>query len=166
MSLIPSLGPLIASSNAVKAIIGSNPVRFYPQGAAPQNAVAPYVTQSVVDTVPLNTLSELPAGDGSRVQLSCWSDNTGTGATSVQALATALRDLIEPHHHILVIRDMGRDFETQRYRIDLDVSVWSDRAAFVSPPDLLGLSGDEASNAFILSGDEQTGTDQLELSDA
>lgn len=129
MSILPSLASIVAGSAAVKAIIGTNPVRFYPLGAAPQNVVAPYVTQRAIDVVPENTLSELPAIDGTRVQLSCWSDNAGAGVTGVQTLALALRDAIEPHHHILQIRDMGRDFETQRWRIDLDVSVWHYREA-------------------------------------
>ena len=129
MSVIPSLASIIAASSAIKALIGPSPVRFYPQGAAPQGVTAPYVTQRAIDVVPENTLSETPKIDASRVQLSCWSDNTGTGATGVQTLAKALRDAIEPYHDILQIRDMGRDFETQRWRIDLDVSVWHHREA-------------------------------------
>lgn len=128
MSILPSLASIVAGSAAVKAIIGTSPVRFYPLGAAPENVQAPYVTQRAIDVVPENTLSELPKVDSSRVQLSCWSDNTGTGPTSVQTLALALRDAIEPFHHILDIRDGGRDFETQRWRIDLDVAVWHQRA--------------------------------------
>lgn len=127
MSVLPSLAEIIANSSAVKALIGTAPIRFYPLGAAPQGVAAPYVTHRAIDVVPQNTLSELPYTDGSRVQLSCWSDNTGTGVTGVQTLARALRDAIEPFHHVLAIRDMGRDFDTQRWRIDLDVSVWNHR---------------------------------------
>lgn len=158
--ILPSLASIVAASAAVKAIIGTSPVRFYPLGAAPQGVAAPYVTQQVIDSAPENTLSELPATDATRVQLSCWSDNTGTGVTSVQALALALRDAIEPYHHILAIRDLGRDFETQRWRIDIDVQVWNHRTAFVadaitwlslgSPDELLELSGDMSDGDDLL----------------
>jgi hypothetical protein len=128
MSVLPSLASLIAGSAAVKSIIGTSPVRFYPLGAAPENVTAPYVTQRAIDVTPENTLSETPYVDATRVQLSCWGDNTGTGQTTVQNLAETLRDLIEPVYHVLDIRDMGRDFDTQRWRIDLDVAVWNHRS--------------------------------------
>lgn len=130
--VLPSLASIIAASSEVKALIGSNPVRFYPLGAAPQNVAAPYVTHRAVDVVPENTLSELPKADMSRVQLSCWSDNEGTGTSGVQAVALALRDAIEPHHDVIDIRDMGRDFQTQRWRIDLDVLICHHRESLSS----------------------------------
>lgn len=125
--MLPNLFGLLKNDSAVTAIIGSNPVRFYRHGSAPQGVIAPYVTQIAVDIVPENNLSDLPPADSCRVQVSCWSDNAGTGSAGVETLAQAVRDAIEPHHHITDIRDGGRDPETQRYRIDLDVTVWLNR---------------------------------------
>ena len=122
--MLPNLFALLAASPAVTAIIGSNPARVYRHGAAPQGVVAPYVTQIGVGQTPENDLSGTPPVDSSRVQVSCWSDNTGTGSLGVETLASAVRRAIEPRWHILDVRDMGRDPETQRYRIDLDVQVF------------------------------------------
>lgn len=123
MSLLPSLASIVKGSTAIKAVIGTNPIRFYPFGSAPQGTAKPYVTELVVDGVPENTLSETPAVDGCRVQLSVWAA-TGSAA---EALALLFRDAIEPTHHILSIRNMGRDPETMTYRVDLDVSVFNHR---------------------------------------
>ena len=122
--MLPNLYTLLRDASAVTAIIGSPP-RFYPHGSAPQNVAAPYVTQRVIDAVPDLVLDDRPPVDACRIQVSCWSDNAGTGSAGIMALAEAVRDAIEPTHHIVDIRDMGRDFETQRYRIDFDVSVWN-----------------------------------------
>lgn len=125
--MLPNLFPLLRDAAAVTAIIGTSPVRFFRHGSAPQGVSAPYLTQLAVDITPEINLSDLPPTDACRVQISCWSDNAGTGSLGVVTLAEAVRDAIEPHHHITDIRDMGRDPETQRYRIDLDVTVWNHR---------------------------------------
>lgn len=125
--MLPNLFPLIRDDNAITAIIGTNPVRFFRHGQAPQGVVAPYITHQAIDVVPENNLDSTPPVDSCRVQVSCWSDNAGAGSRGVETLAGLVRDAIEPYHHILDIRDMGQDPETQRYRIDLDVSVWNAR---------------------------------------
>lgn len=122
--MLPNLFPLLAASSAVTDIIGTNPVRFYRHGSAPQDVVAPYVTHRTISMIPQNNLSGLPLADDSRVQVSCWSDNTGTGSLGVETLASAVRAAIEPTWHILSVTDGGRDPETMRYRIDMDVQVW------------------------------------------
>lgn len=125
--MLPNLFPLLAASSAVTAIIGSNPVRFYRHGSAPQGVQAPYVTHRAIDMIPLNTLSDVPRADRSRVQISCWSDNAGTGSAGVETLAKAVRDAIEPRWDVEDFRVLGQDPETMRYRIDLDVLVFVHR---------------------------------------
>ncbi len=127
--MLPNLAPLIQASTALLAIIGSNPVRFYRHGSAPQDVVAPYVTHRTLSLPPVNDMSGTPRADIGRVQLSCWSDNTGTGSLGVETLASALRDAVEPRWYVLDVRDMGRDPETMRYRIDIDVQVFVHRQA-------------------------------------
>lgn len=129
-----NLFSLLRSSSAVTAIIGTNPVRFYRHGRAPQGVVGPYVTQLGVSLVPFNTLSGLPLADSGRQQISCWSANDGTGATGIDTLARAVRDAIESRFDVIDERDMGQDTETGRYRIDFDVQVFNHR------PDELPLS--------------------------
>lgn len=125
--MLANLFPLLRDASAVTAIIGTNPVRFYRHGSAPQGVIGPYVTHQVVDQPPENDLSGLPPADVARVQVSCWSENLGTGSKGIETLARAVRDAIEPKHYILDVRDMGQDIDTKRYRIDLDVQVWVHR---------------------------------------
>lgn len=122
--MLPNLFPLLKASSAVTAIIGSSPMRFYRHGSAPQGSAAPYVTHIAISMIPQNNLSGLPLADDSRVQISCWSENTGTGSEGVETLYAAVREAIEPTFDILAVRDVGRDPETMRYRIDMDVQVW------------------------------------------
>lgn len=125
--LLPTLYPIVAASSAVTNLIGSPP-RFYKHGRAPQQVVAPYATQRAVTVTPENDLTDTPRADYTRVQVSVWSVNSGTGATGVETLAKAFRDTFEPKYDVADIRDMGQDPETSRFRIDIDVIVWNHRA--------------------------------------
>lgn len=124
--LLPNLYPLVAAAPAITALIGSPP-RFYKHGKAPQGVVAPYATQRAATVTPENDLSDTPRVDGTRVQVSIWSVNSGAGAAGIETLAKAFRDALEPKYDVLDIRDMGQDAETSRYRIDIDVWVWNHR---------------------------------------
>lgn len=125
--MLPVVFPIISSDAAVTAIIGTDPVRFYPHGRAKQGTQAPYVTWFLVSGIPENTLDEVPRVDRFSVQIDCWSDNTGDGADEVQALAKAIRDALEPHAYMTGIIVDGVDPETQRNRIGLQFSIWQDR---------------------------------------
>ena len=121
---LPNLFALIAADPAVTAIIGTAPVRFYPYGSAPQGVTAPYLTQFGASIAPINTLErDASRADSALVQVSCWSDNVGNAMGGVHALAEAVRTCIEREHLIESVRDMRKDIETGRYRIDFDVRV-------------------------------------------
>lgn len=127
--MLPNLFPVLRDSAPVAARITSgDKLKFYRHGAAPMDVAGEYITQQPISILPENTIDgEVPRVDGSRVTLSCWSDNAGGGSKGIESLAKAVRDAIEPYHDILDMRDMGQDEKTKRYRIDLDVSVWNDR---------------------------------------
>lgn len=117
---LPNLFPLVSSSVAVKALIGSSPVRFYRHGSAPQGVALPYVTHRSISGIPQNNLSGMPLADDARVQISCWSNDPA----EIEVLANAVRAAIEPTWHIQNFSDGGRDPETMNFRIDMDVQVW------------------------------------------
>lgn len=125
--MLPAVFPIIKAASAVTALIGTNPTRCYRHGFAPQGVEAPYLTWYVVSGVPENELSDLPRVDNYTVQIDCWSDNTGTGAAQVEALATAVRDAIEPVAHMTGVAVNGIDFETQRFRLGLTFTFWTPR---------------------------------------
>ncbi|MDQ3288649.1 MAG: DUF3168 domain-containing protein [Pseudomonadota bacterium] len=112
---------------AVRAFVGTPP-RIYRHGQAPQDAVAPYITWFSVYGRPEITLSETPAVDNYTIQVDCWSNNTGTGSTQVNALAMAVRDTIEARFHVTAQSIDEQDFQTQRYRIGLQFTYFEHRA--------------------------------------
>lgn len=120
--MLPLIFPLLAGSAAVTALIGSNPVRAYRHGMAPQGVAAPYVTWSVAGGAPENAF-EGACADQFRVQVDCWFDSD----TDVEALASAVRDAIEPAAHLVAYLADERDATTGRYRISYAFDWWSKR---------------------------------------
>lgn len=64
---------LIAHADTA-ALLGSNPIKFYP-GIAPQNTAYPFVVFRVVSNVPSNTKDAVSTLDKYRVQISVFSDD-------------------------------------------------------------------------------------------
>lgn len=121
--MLPPVFQLIAASTAVKAIIGSNPVRCYRHGEAPQKVQVPYLTWYLPSGRPEIHLDEVPRVDENTVHIDCWSNDDA----QVVTLATAVRDAIEPSHPMISIGPNGRDPETMRYRLGMDFTFWTDR---------------------------------------
>jgi hypothetical protein len=124
MSLLPAVYPILRDDAGVAALISG---RVYRHGSAPQNVVAPYVTWSLVTGTPENTLGDLPRVDRHEIQVDCWSENTGSGSRGIETLAQAVRDALEPVAHCTAINLDERDVDTQRYRISLQFTFWTDR---------------------------------------
>jgi hypothetical protein len=121
--MFPVVFPLLSGSSAVKALIGTSPVRAYMHGTAPQNVVPPYVTWSVVSDSPANELDGPPRIDGYSVQIDCWSSDQ----TQVITLAKAVRDAIEAKHYLTGVGPNQADDQTGRYRISMMFSFWTHR---------------------------------------
>lgn len=115
-----SFSPLfttLSASNAVKALIGSNPVRCHPHGEAPQGVAKPYVTYQQVSGSPENYLGTLPDADTSVTQVDVYADTV----SSARAVYSAIRGAVEPVAYVTSVRELGRDAETNNYRISFDV---------------------------------------------
>lgn len=125
--MFPQVFELLAAAPAVTQIVGTTPPRIYRHGIAPQTPAGAYITWFVVYGRPENNLSDLPPADEYTVQVDCWSDNTGTARTQIETLARAVRDAIEPHHHVTGVVVNEQDAETQRFRIGLQVTFWTHR---------------------------------------
>lgn len=121
--MLPNVFQLMKASTAVKALVGSNPVRVYRHGDAPENVAIPYYTWSATST-PENQLDGVPFTDRHNVQLDAWSDDDA----EAEAMAIAARDAIEPHQHMTGFGPSGRDPETMRYRFTLNFTFWLDRS--------------------------------------
>jgi hypothetical protein len=120
--MLPLIYPMLKASSAVKAIIGNTP-RAYRHGDAPQDTTKPYVTWQLVSGNPDNHLSGVPVSDRYSVQVDCW-HQTDAG---VEQLATAVRNAIEPHAHLISIPVNERERDTKLYRIALQFDVLQSR---------------------------------------
>lgn len=98
--MLPPIYSTLANDGAVAALVAT---RIYRHGRAPQNVVAPYITWSVFGS-PENAFDG-PDNDRIRVQVDCWSDDDA----QVEALATAVRDAIEPHAHMTLFENEAGD---------------------------------------------------------
>lgn len=120
------LPPVFALLNvsAVTALVGTNPVRVYGQGNAPQTAPLPHVTWNVIAGTTPATLDR-PGMDNHRVQVDCWAADNATG----KALAIAVRDAMENGGDNVMVSFNGNDIdpETKQYRWSMDFSIWTPR---------------------------------------
>lgn len=125
--MFPPIAALIAGSASVKALIGTNPIRFWPFGQAQKNASGvvetPYVVWQTIYGPPENYLNRTPDIDNWGVQIDVYADT----ATSVRSVAKALRDVLEPHAHITGWRGESIDPDTNKYRYSFDVEFWTPR---------------------------------------
>lgn len=115
MSFAPVFATASAAS-AVTALIGSNPVRCYPAGEAPQGVALPYCTYQQVGGGPENYLNQAPDIDGSLVQI----DVYAATVSSARAVFVALRNAFQPVAYVVGVREDGKDPDTNRVRISFD----------------------------------------------
>lgn len=122
MSFAPVFATIKAAS-PVTVLIGTNPVRCYPAGEAPQGVALPYCTYQQIAGGPENYLNQLPDIDSGLVQIDVYAANT----TSARAVFIALRDAVEPVAYVTAVREDGKDPETNRVRISMDTDWLTDR---------------------------------------
>lgn len=121
MSFAPIFATLKAAS-AVTALVGTNPVRVFPMGEAPQKGTTgfavPYVVYQQITGSPENYIGDAPDSDDSLTQISVYADTV----SSARAVSVAIRDAVQTKSYVESIREMGRDPDTNLCRVDLDVA--------------------------------------------
>ena len=124
--MYPPIFPTIKASSAVRALIGSSPVRFYQFGMAPQDVVKPYVVWQRVFGSPENYLGDTPDMDSFTLQVDVYASPT-QGAEVARNVAIALRDAIEPVAHITSWLGESQDPDTKNFRFGFQVDWWVPR---------------------------------------
>ncbi|EWS53020.1 MULTISPECIES: DUF3168 domain-containing protein [unclassified Methylibium] len=114
--MYPPVFPAVAASTAVKALLGSNPVRFYQFGLAPQNVQKPYAVWQRVFGAPENYLGSTPDIDTFSIQIDVYASPDSSGANTARNVAQAIRDAIEPHCHITSWLGESVDPDTMSHR--------------------------------------------------
>lgn len=114
--MLPTVRGTLNANSAVAELVED---RIYRHGEAPEGVVAPYITWFLVVGAPENVLDGLPPVDRCEIQVDCWSDNGGDGDAEIEELAEAVRNALEPEHHMTGVLVNGKDPETRRYRIGM-----------------------------------------------
>lgn len=121
--MFPPIFQLVSASAAVKALIGTSPVRFYLFGEATQATPKPYAVWQMVYGSPENYLAQLPDIDNLGVQI----DSYATTASGARAVTAAIRDALEPAAYVVNWRGEEKDVPTGLYRSSFDVEFWTPR---------------------------------------
>lgn len=127
--MYPPIFPAVAASPAVKAIIGSSPVRFWQFGQNDDQPFQyPYAVWQRNSGAPENYLSQSPDMDSYTIQIDCYASGaTPQGAATVRNLAQAIRDAIEGSCHITSWLGESRDPTTKSYRFTFLCDWWVPR---------------------------------------
>ncbi len=115
--MIAPIFAVCAASQAVKDLLGTNPVRLYPFGMQDDNIVYPYAVWQNIDGSPENYLNQRPDADRYSLQVDVYGDTD----IDVIAVSRALRDAIEGNAHITRWGEQTRDPETGKYRYSFDI---------------------------------------------
>ncbi|HDX9181982.1 TPA: DUF3168 domain-containing protein [Klebsiella michiganensis] len=121
--MIAPIFSVCAASQAVKDLLGTNPVRLYPFGIQDDNIVYPYAVWQNIDGSPENYLNQRPDADRYSLQI----DIYGNTEVDVMAVAHALRDAIEGKAYITRWGEQSRNDSTMKYRYSFDVDWISTR---------------------------------------
>lgn len=128
--MIPPLFPILSAAPGVTALLGASPnTRVYPFGEAPAKIIYPYVTWQIISGTPEIYLGQRPDIDDVRVQLDCWGDGGAgkNGASSVNSVADAVRDVLEEYGYMVDFGSTERDPDTVSYRYRMDFEFWTHR---------------------------------------
>lgn len=124
MTLSSILTTKVASLTAVTAIIGTNPMRWYPQTYG-QNPVYPLITYYVIDGVDTYSHSGYSGLVDIRVQLALWGKKFVDCENLMQALEDGFRGLREGTIDRVFCQDHGSDYNetTQTHKRYLDLMI-------------------------------------------
>lgn len=115
--------PVFETLTADSTVFGHVAERIYGADDAAADAAGDYLTWSVIVT-PENELSDVPGIDRQTVTVNVWSDDEARA----RAIATAVRDCIEPIAHFISSPVDNRDRgQSKKYRIALQFDWWQPR---------------------------------------
>lgn len=122
----PDIFSILKASPAVLAVLGSNPMRAWGFGHAPQKEQRPYATYQGAYGNPDNKLSCPPSWDLWGVQFDAYAKTEG----EAKAVVTALRDAIEATgNYIVGWGNNGWDQPTGLWNISFTAEFWEERTS-------------------------------------
>ncbi len=121
--MYPSIFSLVSNDHDVQTSFGTNPVRVFPFGSAPEKTILPYSVWQIIGGTPENYIGNSPDMDTFLIQIDVYART----AVSARNGAEALRDAIEPHAHITAWRGESKDASTLHYRYSFDINFFTAR---------------------------------------
>lgn len=125
--MIPPIFQYAAASIAVKAALGSKPVRFWPFGESPQPGQPgyglPYAVWQLAYGSPANYINQVPDADNAGIQV----DAYGSSASEARAVMESLRDALQSHGVVVSYTGEERESATGLYRAGFTIEFWTDR---------------------------------------
>jgi NMD protein affecting ribosome stability and mRNA decay len=122
----PPVFSLAAGSAAVVALLGSNPVRVWPFGQAPQNETRPYAVHQLIYGSPENSMSCTPDIDNTGIQIDVYAQTASAAREVVRALTDAFE---AAHNQVVAWNGETKDVPTGLYRVSFTVEFWTGRNA-------------------------------------
>jgi hypothetical protein len=119
--MYPPIFPAVKASAAVRALIGTDPCRFYQFGLAPQDVAKPYAVWRRVFGTPENFLDMPPDVDSFILQVDVYA-SPQQGAQVARNVALALRDPIERVAYITAWLGESTDPQTSNPTFSFQVS--------------------------------------------
>lgn len=104
-------------------VVSTVATRIYRHGSAPQDAVKPYITWSLIAGTPYDVINAAPCADRDLCQIDCWSETD----TQVETLAYAVRAALDSVGISNRIVMNMRETDTKLYRISLEADFISSR---------------------------------------
>ena len=112
---------------AIRAHVGTSPVRIFGAAIAPQGTARPYIVWQIVGGGPVNTLSCDPTTDNLRVRVSVYCDEA-EGTAAAATLAELVRNALEVVTHVVMGPFDDFEVETRLIRWTMDAEFWDNRA--------------------------------------
>lgn len=113
----PPIFSICAAEPGVTSILGTDPVRLFMFGMAPQNVQRPYAVWQVVGGSPENYLAGRPDTEQHTLQIDVYADY----AAQSRAALAAIEHAIELSCYVTRYGGESRDDETKSYRSSMDV---------------------------------------------
>lgn len=124
--MLPSVFPLL-NTPEIRSYVGTNPVRIYGFGSAPQDALKPYITFQDVAGSPHDQLSGAPCGDSDLVQIDIYAGPEESQRAVIRALAKLVRNALDDAYIVNRLVIQTRETDTKLFRISIEANFITNR---------------------------------------
>lgn len=116
--IAPPIFTACRADPSITAQLGTNPLRLFMFGMAPQKVQKPYAVWTVISGSPENYLAGRPDAEQYTIQVDVYADTAAQARSALSAIERA----IELHCYVTRYGGESRDPETKNYRSTMDVA--------------------------------------------